>query len=161
MTPTIDHWARCLCVATEQVRVRIVDACPPMAEKLFKPLIEDSYLDNLEFQLELTQQETAAIATLMRHECGMEMGYTSGFNTRGLKPKDLGGVIFSCSKETLLECLETRLFGLARQHYGYVRYVHAGLPIFLFNQGVVCYTPPPLPPPPPPPPPNADMLAQA
>ena len=124
--------------------MRIVDACPPMAEKLFKPLIEDSYVDNMEFQLELTAAEAAAVAALMRHECGLEMGFTSGFDTRGLDPWDLGGVVFGCFKDTVKECLVSKLFGLPRQHYGYVRHVRTGMPIFLFNAGDA-------PPPPPPP----------
>ncbi|KAK9822408.1 hypothetical protein WJX74_002689 [Apatococcus lobatus] len=118
-----------------QVWVKIVDACPPLAEKIFQPLIEDSYVDNVEFQLELSQAEAAAITTLMRHECGLEMGFTSGFDTRGLDPKELGGVIFTCTKGTVTKCIVSRLFGLPRQHYGYVRHIHKGMRILLFHAG--------------------------
>lgn len=52
---------------------------------------------------------------------------------RNLKKEDLGGVIFSCTKSTMEECLQKELFGLPASHISYVKNVEPGLPVFLFN----------------------------
>ncbi|CAL8468612.1 g8152 [Coccomyxa elongata] len=46
----------------------------------------------------------------------------------------LGGVIFSCSKDNIRECLERRLFGMMQDAFvPIVQYIRPGLPVFLFD----------------------------
>ncbi|KAH9620293.1 hypothetical protein KSS87_005399 [Heliosperma pusillum] len=52
---------------------------------------------------------------------------------RNLDKADLGGVIFGCTDKTINECLSKQLFGLPSQHFGYVKNIDLGLPLFLFN----------------------------
>ncbi|KAK9668542.1 hypothetical protein RND81_13G068000 [Saponaria officinalis] len=52
---------------------------------------------------------------------------------RNLEKADLGGVIFGCTDKTVTECLSKQLFGLPSQHFGYVKNIDPGLPLFLFN----------------------------
>lgn len=52
---------------------------------------------------------------------------------RNLRKNQLGGVIFGCKNSTLKECLLKQLFGLPSQHFGYVKNIDPGLPLFLFN----------------------------
>ncbi|KAL9242568.1 hypothetical protein vseg_016555 [Gypsophila vaccaria] len=52
---------------------------------------------------------------------------------RNLEKADLGGVIFGCTDKTINECLSKQLFGLPSQHFGYVKNIDPGLPLFLFN----------------------------
>ncbi|KAJ3686694.1 hypothetical protein LUZ61_015858 [Rhynchospora tenuis] len=52
---------------------------------------------------------------------------------RNLSKSDLGGVIFGCNNNNMMECLNKRLFGMPKWHYVYIRHIEAGLPLFLFN----------------------------
>nr|XP_009800847.1 PREDICTED: uncharacterized protein LOC104246679 [Nicotiana sylvestris] len=52
---------------------------------------------------------------------------------RNLMIDQLGGVVFGCTSSTMKECLENQLFGLPIEHFSYVKNVHPGLPLFLFN----------------------------
>nr|XP_018632414.2 uncharacterized protein LOC104113899 [Nicotiana tomentosiformis] len=52
---------------------------------------------------------------------------------RNLMSDQLGGVVFGCTSTTMKECLEKQLFGLPVEHFLYVKNVHPGLPLFLFN----------------------------
>ncbi|GAU17154.1 hypothetical protein TSUD_177840 [Trifolium subterraneum] len=52
---------------------------------------------------------------------------------RNLTKDELGGVIFGCKNMTIKECLTKQLFGLPAVHYSYVKNIHPGLPLFLFN----------------------------
>ncbi|KAK9159205.1 hypothetical protein Scep_005779 [Stephania cephalantha] len=53
--------------------------------------------------------------------------------TRNLNKQDLGGVVFGCTRDTMLECLSNQLFGLPAGHFSYVQNIEPGLPLFLFN----------------------------
>lgn len=53
--------------------------------------------------------------------------------SRNLLAKDLGGVIFGCTHETMAECRSEQLFGLPMGHISYVQNIRPGLPLFLFN----------------------------
>ncbi|KAH7677730.1 Development/cell death domain-containing protein [Dioscorea alata] len=52
---------------------------------------------------------------------------------RNLAKNDVGGVIFGCKNNTMMECLSKQLFGLPSLHFSYVRKIEPGLPLFLFN----------------------------
>ncbi|XP_074302099.1 uncharacterized protein LOC141633542 isoform X3 [Silene latifolia] len=52
---------------------------------------------------------------------------------RNLEKANLGGVIFGCTNKTMNECLTKQIFGLPAQHFGYVKNIDPGLPLFLFN----------------------------
>ncbi|KAK2414788.1 DCD (Development and Cell Death) domain protein [Trifolium repens] len=52
---------------------------------------------------------------------------------RNLTKDQLGGVIFGCKNATIQECLTKQLFGLPAVHFSYVKNIHPGLPLFLFN----------------------------
>ncbi|KAJ4789348.1 DCD (Development and Cell Death) domain protein [Rhynchospora pubera] len=52
---------------------------------------------------------------------------------RNLSKSDLGGVIFGCNNNNMMECLNENLFGMPKWHYIYIRHIEAGLPLFLFN----------------------------
>ncbi|CAO2820176.1 unnamed protein product [Amaranthus hypochondriacus] len=52
---------------------------------------------------------------------------------RNLAPALLSGVIFGCTDMTINECLTKQLFGLPGPHFAYVKIIHPGLPLFLFN----------------------------
>ncbi|KAM0953787.1 putative DCD domain-containing protein NRP [Dioscorea sansibarensis] len=52
---------------------------------------------------------------------------------RNLGKNDIGGVIFGCKNNTMMECLSKQLFGLPSLHFSYVRQIEPGLPLFLFN----------------------------
>ncbi|XP_050381857.1 uncharacterized protein LOC126798836 isoform X2 [Argentina anserina] len=52
---------------------------------------------------------------------------------RKLRTDHLGGVIFGCKINTMMECLSKQLFGLPGAHYIYVKNISPGLPLFLFN----------------------------
>ncbi|CAJ2670869.1 unnamed protein product [Trifolium pratense] len=52
---------------------------------------------------------------------------------RNLTKNELGGVVFGCKNMTINECLNKQLFGLPAVHYSYVKNIHPGLPLFLFN----------------------------
>ncbi|KAK2982458.1 hypothetical protein RJ640_026301, partial [Escallonia rubra] len=52
---------------------------------------------------------------------------------RNLRKSDLGAVIFGCKHNTIKECLLKQLFGLPAPHYAYVKNIHPGLILFLFN----------------------------
>ncbi|XP_058110442.1 uncharacterized protein LOC131253465 isoform X2 [Magnolia sinica] len=54
-------------------------------------------------------------------------------SARHLRKNDLGGVIFGCKNNTMMECLSKQLFGLPAPHFAYVRNINPGLPLFLFN----------------------------
>ncbi|KAJ0979280.1 hypothetical protein J5N97_014754 [Dioscorea zingiberensis] len=57
----------------------------------------------------------------------------SSVTARNLPKNDLGGVIFGCKHDTMMECLSKQLFGLPSSHFSYVRKIEHGLPLFLFN----------------------------
>ncbi|KAJ0979279.1 hypothetical protein J5N97_014753 [Dioscorea zingiberensis] len=57
----------------------------------------------------------------------------SSVTARNLPKNDLGGVIFGCKHDTMMECLSKQLFGLPSPHFSYVRKIEHGLPLFLFN----------------------------
>ncbi|KAK9059152.1 hypothetical protein SSX86_021771 [Deinandra increscens subsp. villosa] len=59
--------------------------------------------------------------------------YYGSSSTRGLCKRELGGVIFGATKTTINECLQKKLFGLPSQHFGFVKKIEPGLPLFLFN----------------------------
>ncbi|KAL5742445.1 hypothetical protein ACOSP7_029177 [Xanthoceras sorbifolium] len=60
--------------------------------------------------------------------------HTSGHSSaRNLGKRNLGGVIFGCTKRTIQECLTKQLFGLPAAHFLYVKKIDPGLPLFLFN----------------------------
>ncbi|KAF6174107.1 hypothetical protein GIB67_020289 [Kingdonia uniflora] len=54
-------------------------------------------------------------------------------SARNLPKKQLSGMIFGCTNNTIKECLRDELFGLPDNHYSYVRNITPGLPVFLFN----------------------------
>lgn len=43
------------------------------------------------------------------------------------------GYLFLCSNRTQNECLQKRLFGLARKYWGWVQQIRTGTPLFLYN----------------------------
>ncbi|KAL8263678.1 hypothetical protein R6Q59_021808 [Mikania micrantha] len=59
--------------------------------------------------------------------------YHGSSSARGLSKTQLGGVIFGANKTTINECFQKKLFGLPGPHFGYVRKIEPGLPLFLFN----------------------------
>ncbi|XP_052172229.1 DCD domain-containing protein NRP-A-like [Diospyros lotus] len=58
---------------------------------------------------------------------------TSHVKQRGLAKSHLGGVIFGCTNSTIKECFSKQLFGLPAGHHSYIKNIHAGQPLFLFN----------------------------
>jgi len=47
--------------------------------------------------------------------------------------RNLEGYLFICSNRTQNECLQKRLFGLARKYWGWVQQIRIGTPLFLYN----------------------------
>lgn len=46
---------------------------------------------------------------------------------------DLAGVIFTCTEDSLDDCLRAGVFGLPRTHFQYVQHVRPSMVLFLFN----------------------------
>lgn len=63
----------------------------------------------------------------------MATGKKTQLSPRNLELHLLGGVIFGCTDTTMKECLTKQLFGLPASHFVYVKNIHSGLPLFLFN----------------------------
>eukprot|EP00210_Caulerpa_lentillifera_P004078 g3891.t1 len=52
---------------------------------------------------------------------------------RNLGPDQLAGVIFTCTEDSLDDCLRGGVFGLPRTHFQYVQHVRPSMVLFLFN----------------------------
>eukprot|EP00210_Caulerpa_lentillifera_P000279 g272.t1 len=52
---------------------------------------------------------------------------------RNLGPEQLAGVIFTCTEDSLDDCLKAGVFGLPRTHFQYVQHVRPSMVLFLFN----------------------------
>jgi len=52
---------------------------------------------------------------------------------RNLGAEQLAGVIFTCTEDSLQDCLRARVFGLPRTHFQYVQHVRPSMVLFLFN----------------------------
>lgn len=52
---------------------------------------------------------------------------------RNLRKKELGAVIFGCTRDTVNDCHSNLIFGLSAIHFSYVKNIEPGLPLFLFN----------------------------